>query len=279
MDVPCGSIYPPRPLAQEEWRSWHYDGMARVTPIRLPPDARPRVRRGYFECRYGQLHVHNAMPPGGGFEEGMALLCLHDLNGSGRVFTGLLTLAGQDRTVYAPDLPGFGESDPPTAPPALADYAAALGDFLDHMRLRQLAVLGLRAGALLATELAVARPAQVKRLVLLSVPLLTEAERQAAVSRAPPPAADGAFRSAEWQRWALAAAARYPLRERLAGLSQRVLLLRPRDDLWEATARAREVLVAARLVELEQPGVELLCSAPQRIADPVREFLRVNPSA
>jgi pimeloyl-ACP methyl ester carboxylesterase len=249
--------------------------MPRVTPIRLPPDARPRVRRGYFECRYGQLHVHNAMPPGGGFEEGMALLCLHDWSGSGRIFTGLLGLAGQDRTVYAPDLPGFGESDPPAVPPALADYAAALGDFLDHMRLRQVAVLGLRGGALLATELAVARPAQVNRVVMLSVPLLTEAERQAAVNRAAPPAApDSAFRSAEWQRWALAAAAKYPLRERLAGLGQRVLVLRPRDDLWEATARVREVLVAARLVELEAPGIELLCSAPQRIADAVREFLR-----
>ena len=27
----------------------------------------PRVRRAYFECRYGQLHVHNVMPSGGGF--------------------------------------------------------------------------------------------------------------------------------------------------------------------------------------------------------------------
>jgi pimeloyl-ACP methyl ester carboxylesterase len=249
--------------------------MPRVNPIRLAPDAGPRVRRGYFECRYGQLHVHNAMPPGGGFEEGMPLLCLHDLSGSGRIFTGFLALAGQERTVYAPDLPGFGESDPPAAPPALADYAAALGDFLDHMRLRQLAVLAVRAGALLATELAIARPAQVNRLVMLSVPLLTEAERRATVSHAPAPAtADSAFRSPEWQRWALAAAAKYPLRERLAGVTQRALVLRPRDDLWEATARVREVLVAARLVELGQPGVELLCSAPQRVADAVQEFLR-----
>ena len=45
------------------------------------------MRRGYFECRYGQLHVHNAIPPGGGFEEGTALLCLHQSAASGRVFT------------------------------------------------------------------------------------------------------------------------------------------------------------------------------------------------
>ena len=28
-----------------------------------------------------------------------------------------------DRSVYAPDLPGFGNSDPPPARPGIADYA------------------------------------------------------------------------------------------------------------------------------------------------------------
>ena len=93
--------------------------MPRGTPTQLPVPA-ARARRGYFECRYGQLHVHHAMPRGGGFEEGTPLLCLHDLPGSGRVFTRLLPLAGEDRSVYAPDLPGFGESDGPTVRPTMA---------------------------------------------------------------------------------------------------------------------------------------------------------------
>jgi pimeloyl-ACP methyl ester carboxylesterase len=240
--------------------------MPRGTQTRLPVYAHPRVRRGYFECRYGQLHVHHAMPPGGGFEEGTPLLCLHDLMGSGRVFTRLLGVAGQDRSVYAPDLPGFGESDPPAARATIADYAAALADFLDNMRLRHLAVLGLRRGALLATELSLARPQQIGRVVIMSVPLLAEAERQA-IAGAAAAAADG-------QHWVLEAAAQYPLRERLAKLSQRVLVLRPRDELWEATGRVRDVLPSARLTELEQPGTELLASAPQRISEAVREFLR-----
>jgi pimeloyl-ACP methyl ester carboxylesterase len=247
--------------------------MPRPTPTRLPVEAPARVRRGYFECRYGQLHVHNAMPPGGGFEEGMALLCVHDLAGSGRTFTRFLALAGQDRSVYAPDLPGFGESDGPASRPAVADYAAALGDFLDSLRLRQVAVLGLRAGALLATELAIQRPTQVSRVVMVSLPLLTESERQAARAQAATPAADSAVRPPEPLKWALEAAAQYPLRERLARLTQRLLVLRPRDDLWEATARVREVLSAARLAELEQPASEVFGSAPQRAAEAVREFL------
>jgi len=246
--------------------------MPRGTPTQLPvPTA--RARRGYFECRYGQLHVHHAMPRGGGFEEGTPLLCLHDLPGSGRIFTRLLPLAGEDRSVYAPDLPGFGESDGPSTRTTMTDYAAALGDFLDSMRIRAVAVLGLRGGTVLATELALARKAQVSRVILVSVPLLTEAERQAARSHTPPPI-DGAFGSAEAARWVLEAAAQYPLRERLGRVTQRLLVLRPHDELYEATARVREVLPAARLTELQQSSMEVLAHAPLRIAEAAREFLR-----
>jgi pimeloyl-ACP methyl ester carboxylesterase len=247
--------------------------MPRVTPTQLPAPA-ARARRGYFECRYGQLHVHHAMPPGGGFEEGTPLLCVHDLPGTGRVFYRFLALAGEDRSVYAPDLPGFGESDGPGSRPGISDYAGALGDFLEAMRLRNVAVLGLRHGAIPATELALARPGQVSRVILMSVPLLTDAERQAARSVTPPAAADGAARSADVARWVLEAAAQYPLRERLGKLTQRLLVLRPHDDLWESTARVREVLPGARLLELQQGATELLAQAPQRIVEAEREFLR-----
>ena len=56
--------------------------------------AEPRVRRGYFESRFGQLHVHNAIPPGGGFEEGTPLLCIHQTAGSGRVPAAFNNLVG-----------------------------------------------------------------------------------------------------------------------------------------------------------------------------------------
>ena len=236
------------------------------------------MRRGYFECRYGQLHVHNSIPPGGGFEEATALLCLHDWSGSGRVFARFLALAGQDRSAYAPDLPGFGESDPPTSVPAIADYAAAMGDFLDNMHLRRVDVLGQGAGALIATELALVRAAQIGRVVLASVPLLNEAERRAAragtASRAASAAPDAASPAPEAQRWAAEAADRYPLRERLARLTQRLLVLRPRDHLWEATGRVREALPGARLLEPQTAGGELFASGATQTAAAVREFLR-----
>jgi pimeloyl-ACP methyl ester carboxylesterase len=206
--------------------------------------AEPRVRRGYFECRYGQLHVHNVMPAGGGFEEGTALLCVHDPAGTARQFARFLPLVGRDRSVYAPDLPGCGESDPPPPPVQAGDYAAALADFLDSLRIRQVDVLAYRGGTLPAAELAAARPAQVRRLVLASLPL----------GSGTGPA--------------------YPLRERLHNLTQRLLVLRVHDDLWEATARARELLPAARLAELREGAAEPFSLAPAEVAAAVLEFVR-----
>jgi pimeloyl-ACP methyl ester carboxylesterase len=87
--------------------------------------------------------VHNAIPPGGGFDEGTSLLCLHATPRSGGSLLPLLELMGMDRSVYAPDLPGFGNSDPPPGRPGIADYADAVGDFCSSMRFRQIGGAGI----------------------------------------------------------------------------------------------------------------------------------------
>ncbi len=265
--------------------------------------AEPRVRRGYFESRFGQLHVHNAIPPGGGFEEGTPLLCIHQTAGSGRVFEPFLALAGRDRSVYAPDLPGFGESDPPPTRSTIADYATAVGDFLDTMRFRQIDLLGYQAGALVAAELAIARPKQVRRVVMVSVPVLNDTERDVFRRGSSAPSEDGAHLLPEWKRtletygpsvplevrarafaeklksgvhptWALAAAQQYASRERLALVTQSALVLRPKDDFWEATLRARELLPKARFIDLPDQGNGLFELTPEVVVEVTREFLR-----
>ncbi len=267
--------------------------------------AEPRVRRGYFECRYGQLHVHNAIPPGGGFEEGTSLLCLHRTPLSGSLFERFLGLAGRERSVYAPDLPGCGHSDPPPSRPSIAEYAAAIGDFLDSMRFRQIDVLGYQTGALIAAELAIARPAQIRRVVLVSVPAAGDAERESLRRAVGPttPLADGSHLAPDWLRireaygpaaaievvakafaeklhngayggWGYTSALQYPVRERLGLVTQPALVLRPKDDLWDATHRVRELLPRARLVDLPEQGQGFFEVSPEAAVAAVRDFLR-----
>ncbi len=161
-------------------------------------DCDPSVRRAYFECRFGQLHVHNAMPAGGGFDEATPLLCIHRDGVTGRMLAGLMRTIGRDRSVYAPDLPGSGESDGPQPSPGCTDLAAALGDFLRDLRLRRVDLLAAGAGALVATELALARVDEVRRVAFIDLP---------------DPAAD------------------LRIREKLPLLAQPTLLLQARDDL------------------------------------------------
>jgi pimeloyl-ACP methyl ester carboxylesterase len=135
------------------------------------PQIAVRTRRAYFDCQFGQLHVRTAFPTTGGFDEGVTLVCLHSREGSSRSFARFLPEMAAERSVYAPDLPGFGESD---AAPSVghADAAKAVADLSSDLRLKQIDLLGVRFGAAVALDLAVSRPELVRRLVLVGSPPL-----------------------------------------------------------------------------------------------------------
>lgn len=124
-----------------------------------------RTRRAYFDCKFGQLHVRTAFPATGGFDEQVTLFCLHSADAASRTFSGILPELADVRSVYAPDLPGFGESDPsPTR--SIAEAAGAISDLANDLRLRQIDLMGIQFGAEVALELAATRPELVRRLVL-----------------------------------------------------------------------------------------------------------------
>lgn len=130
-----------------------------------------RTRRAYFDCRFGQLHVRTAFPATGGFDEGVTLFCLHAREGTSKSFARLLPDIAAQRSVYAPDLPGFGESDPAPAV-GHVEAAAAVTDLAVDLRLKQIDLLGVGFGATIALELAAMRPNLVRRLILLGAPPL-----------------------------------------------------------------------------------------------------------
>ena len=258
----------------------------------------------YVDCRYGQMHLHTAFPSSGGFDELTPLLCVHPGPLSGRLFKGLLGELGRDRSVYAPDLPGCGESDAPATAPSVADYAAALGDLLDTLRLRQVDVLGYQAGSVVAAELALSRPEQIRRVILAGVPVFDAREREAYNARPWPAKAreDGGHLAEDWERvrqsrgpkaaperlgadlagallsgesaiWGPAAAVNYPAGERLPLLRQPTLVLRPRDEYWDMTARADALIREGRRVDLEGPNGGLFDTGAADVARYAREFL------
>ncbi len=142
-------------------------------PKQSKPSASPapavRTRRAYFDWRFGQLHVRTAFPTTGGFDERVTLVCLHSAPGTSRMFHRVLPLLATDRSIYAPDLPGAGESDP--APePGIGRSADAVSDLIADLRLRQVDLLGFLDGCLVASKLAQDQPAIVRRLLLVGPP-------------------------------------------------------------------------------------------------------------
>ncbi len=134
---------------------------------------------------------------------------------------------------------------------------------------------------------------------------LTDADREAfRLAQGPPAAtADGSHLMSEWQRtrdaygpgvppevagnafadrlrsgpqgaWATAAILQYPVRERLGLVTQPSLVLRPKDPLWEATQRVRELLPKARLVDLPDQGQGLFEASPEAAVDAMKDFIR-----
>ncbi len=78
----------------------------------------------------------------------------------------MLLPLGRDRSVYAPDLPGCGESDGAAEHLTHVEMAEALGDFLESMRLRHVDLLAHESGVAIAAALLQQRPTQVGRVVL-----------------------------------------------------------------------------------------------------------------
>ena len=198
----------------------------------------PRLRRAYFECRHGQLHVHNAIPSGGGFDELTTLLCLHGDSTTGRVFLEFSRLLGASRSVYSPDIPGRGESDAPPQALSMPERAEAIADFVDSMRFRQIDLLGIHEGSGVAVELALARPKVVRRIVMIGTPV---------------------------SGWAA--------ESRLALLKNPLLMLRPGGADFEASGRAARAVPSAKVVELAQLDGRLLETHAAVAAGHVTAFL------
>ncbi|HLZ31375.1 MAG TPA: alpha/beta hydrolase [Chloroflexota bacterium] len=277
-------------------------------PLSAPWPTRIDIRRALVPTRAGQLHARLSGPGDAGARRLPLLLLLHMTPLSSAMYDPLLPRFGIDRLTVAPDRPGFGFSDAPDRPLSMAEYAAATLDLLDALDVPVCDVLGAHTGSVEAVELAAAFASRVRRLVLVSIPAYTPvelAERRYRLAGVPPPAEDGAHLQWHWQRrflyrtpphdlalfqwrllqellagpnvwWPYQAVFDYPMAQRLAGLTQPVLVLAPHDDLWVQTERVRQnggLPARAQFVDLPQSGLDITYFATDEVADLVRDFL------
>ena len=262
------------------------------------------TERSFVDCQYGQMHLYTLSPTEPANICRPPILCIHQTPKSSRQTLRLGRDLARDRLVYAPDLPGFGDSDPPAAPPRIEDYADCLGTLVDALKLDALDILGNHTGAMNAVELALTRCNQVRRLVLIGVPLLNEAEKSAIRAQPFPIAAerDGSHLITEWERafqwagpgqtqamiesgfvdklkagrhaqWGAQAALAYPMADRLARVSQPILAIGPRDDLWEISPRAAPFIRHGRFEPWPDYGFGVMDVATEKLANVVRAHL------
>lgn len=97
---------------------------------------------------------------------GAPVVLLHGNGDSSRVWRQTMRALARAYRLYAPDLPGFGESEPPAdyTPNAYAHFVTA---FLDHVGIERAALVGSSFGGSIALHVALAAPQRVAALVLV----------------------------------------------------------------------------------------------------------------
>ena len=141
-------------------------------------------RRQYVDARFGQIHLWRYAPRDPSAVERPPLLCLHPNPYSGYFYDEFASAMASDRVVLCPDTPGFGSSERPPSPVAVADYAHAFADMLLALGYGEGAagavdVLGFHTGAVLAAELGIERPMLVNHVLLVGLPFYVDDSRQA----------------------------------------------------------------------------------------------------
>ncbi len=237
------------------------------------------IRRSYADTRTGQVHYRIVRAD----SEKRPLVLLHPSPLSGMVWDGFMAEMGRDRTVIAPDTPGFGESAPPSSQPEIEDYAGAMADLIESLDLNPVDVMGYHTGSLTAIELSRLRPELVEKIIMISATIFSDEEREnfrtqyapktlqekgAALTETwtfmqsfwrdePEPARRWdifleAQRHHSYSHWGHHAAFNYDLSSALSQSLKPILILNPEDDLWTYTPRAAGLLHNGRVHNL--PG-------------------------
>jgi 4,5:9,10-diseco-3-hydroxy-5,9,17-trioxoandrosta-1(10),2-diene-4-oate hydrolase len=104
---------------------------------------------------------------------GPPLVFVHGLSGSWQNWLEQLPVFARDHRVVAFDLPGFGASEMPDWQISISGYGRWLDALYEALGIDAAAVVGNSMGGFISAELAIAYPARVERMVLVSAAGLT----------------------------------------------------------------------------------------------------------
>lgn len=274
-------------------------------------DGKVTIKRGYTDCRYGQLHYLRGAPAEG-VSRYPTLVLLHQNPSSSVEYERLVAEMAKDREVIAFDTPGSGMSDWPPGPLDMIGYALAFADGIASLGLaarRPVDVFGYHTGTFLAAELAIAEPSRIGRLVMSGIPFRTIAERKDRLKKIKtgPKLTENGDEVLEMQRnmWAFVVANRdprvplrraaqmymekakpmdrywwpytgvweYEVTERFPLIRQPMLVVQPHEKLLQNSINAAALVADSRVVELPDVERDVFEVGYQSFAREMRKFL------
>jgi len=260
------------------------------------------VRRAFVDADYGQMHYRYAGTP----SDKNTLICLHQSPKSSREFIEFMKVAGDDRQVIAIDSPGHGESDVPETQMDIETFATSIWSAIDALKLGKVDLLGHHTGAKVASEMTYQRPDAVGGIVMVSALVLTPEERDNFKSQFQPIPLDEDgtrfkhmwaqslkyrgpgitleqlaasmaenLRAGEAYEWGHEAAFNYTdaFAERVGTLPHRIIILNPKDMLFEYTPRVGKLLQNGEVIDHPEWGFGFLETDSQRAAKIIKEKL------
>jgi pimeloyl-ACP methyl ester carboxylesterase len=254
--------------------------------------------RRIFQTRLGHMHVRSTEG------KGVPLLLLHMSPRSGQMFEELQKRL--TRPTYAPDRLGYGFSEAPPWALSLEQYAQSTVDALNSaVIMGPFDVLGVHVGSAEAIEIAHLIPGQLRRLVLVGVPLFTVDEQQRQMEKYSEqplkPATEGGHILAAWRGGfafrqppydladvqrrfvehvlaanpgaAFRATCNYAIEKKLKGLKVPLTVFAPHDDMIEQTQRVKAVKPDTTYVDLPALAQDPFHVAVDRMAELVNRYL------
>ncbi len=172
-------------------------GAAAVSTPVFTPSKTGKLRKGYVDGPFGQIHYYQQ-------GAGVTLIMSHQSPVSARMFEKAMPLlASRGINAIAVDTPGYGNSDVPSAPPSIAEYADAYLSVLDDLGFEKAHFLGHHTGAGIFCNFAARYPERVSSLIMSGPPLFSppDLERFSDMELAPNPVyRDGSHLQEGWDR-------------------------------------------------------------------------------